>query len=430
MNISKSDELMEVGLDWQVMLKLGVSAACGLVALWGVLTTEAVRRILLSIPASLLTLMLLLAIPSALSGYSDSALPATLINFSYVVFVATSLIYLQEKAFFYAIVLGSMAACGLAWMLYFFAPEYGVFQEFLGSVTVERLGGHAHPNSVGRTAAIGLLASVALWRDRRISSPITFWLIAGFALTIVFTLSRTVMIGTVIALGMMFLDRLKTRAGLQWILLACFGGLLVIFLLVASGNEGDTIARMAGSVSKTGDTTELTTGTGRVDIWAEAIRLISEKPVTGYGFGAAQSLMIEYSQSTHNMFLHAAMVAGVFAGGIMICLALWLINVMINGQFRPVSALAVFILISGIFEDTVLETFPGPATFSFFVCCLCPLQRSREEESAVFEDDDSEPDGSKPNHREPASHEPSNHEPSNHEKDEEAESFDRPRNPR
>ncbi|QDT12598.1 O-Antigen ligase [Planctomycetes bacterium K23_9] len=388
LNMSKEGELMEVGLDWQVALKLAVSAFSAMLGLWGVLTTTGVRRVLLSIPACILILILLLAFPSALSGFSPSALPATLINLSYVAFIATCLAYLKEKTFFYAIVLGTLAACGFAWILYFLMPEFGVFKEFLGSVTVERLGGHAHPNSVGRTAAIGLLASAALWRDRRISTPIAFWLVLAFSVTIAFTISRTVIGGTGIALAALFMDRLKTRAGIQWMMLGGFVGLLALFLLIASGNEGDTIAKLAGSVSKTGDSTELTTGTGRVAIWAEAIRLISEKPITGYGFGAAQALMLDFSQSTHNMFLHAAMVAGVVAGALMICLALWLVNVAFAGEFRPISALAIFVLISGLFEDTVLETFPGPATLSFFVCCLCPLRRHENAQDTIVDSDE------------------------------------------
>ncbi len=372
---------MEVGLDWQVLLKLGISGLSALIAGWGFLTTGTVRRLLTTIPAAALVLILLLAFPSALSGFSDSALPATVINLCYIVFVATCLVYLKEKSFFYAIVLGSLAACGFAWTLYFFVPEFGVFKEDLGSVIVERLGGHSHPNSVGRTAAIGLLAATALWRDRRISTPITFWLILIFVLTIGFTISRTVIVGTLLALSMLFLDRLKTRAGIQWLLLLSFSGLLMIFLLIATGNEGSTLSKLAGSVSKTGDTTELTSGTGRAEIWSEAIRVISEKPLTGFGFGAAQELLLDYSQSTHNMFLHAAMISGVFGAGLMVCLALWLLNVSINSQFRPISALAIFVLVSGFFEDTVLETFPGPATLSFFIACLCPIRRAEEEEA-------------------------------------------------
>ena len=376
---------MEVGLDWQVLLKLGVSGLTAIIAAWGFLTTGTVRRLLTTIPAAVLVLILLLAFPSALSGFSSSALPATVINLCYIVFIATCLVYLKEKSLFYGIVLGSLAACGFAWTLYFVVPDFGVFKENLGSVIVERLGGHSHPNSVGRTAAVGLLAATALWRDRRISTPITFWLILIFVLTIGFAISRTVIVGTLLALALLFLDRLKTRAGIQWLLLLSIAGLLMIFLLIATGNEGSTLSKLAGSVSKTGDTAELTSGTGRAVIWAESIRVISEKPLTGFGFGAAQELLLDYSQSTHNMFLHAAMISGVFGAGLMVCLALWLLNVSFNSQFRAVSALAIFVLVSGFFEDTVLETFPGPATLSFFIACLCPVGRA-EADGKTFVD--------------------------------------------
>jgi len=399
MNLSQEGELMKVGLDWQVALKLAVSAFSGLLAVWGVLTTAGVRRVLQSIPACLLIAILLLAFPSALSGYSASALPATLINLSYVAFIATCLVFLKEKTLFHAIVWGTLLACAFAWFLYIFVPSYGVFQEFLGSVTVQRLGGHSHPNSVGRTAAIGFLCVAALWRERGLSTPVAFALLILFAMTIVFTLSRTVMAGTAIAVGVLYLDWLKTKAGIQWLLVGAFVGLLGIFFLIASGNEGDTLSKFAGSVSKTGDTSELTSGTGRVDIWAEAIRVIGQQPITGYGFGAAQELLVDYSQATHSMFLHAAMISGVFGGGLMICLAIWLLHVGFNGQFRPISALAIFIFISGLVEDTVMETFPGPATLVFYVACLCPMIRRGFDRHSTVAQNTVNQDGDHDGHR-------------------------------
>ena len=67
-------------------------------------------------------------------------------------------------------------------------------------------------------------------------------------------------------------------------------------------------------VTKTGDVTELTSATGRTEIWAEAIRLIGERPLTGYGLNSSPALMEDFSYHTHNLVLHATFSGGVVAG--------------------------------------------------------------------------------------------------------------------
>ena len=235
----------------------------------------------------------------------------------------------------------------------------------------------AHPNSVGRTAAIGIIALISLAHQKRIGQLPALTLGALLFATIVWTVSRTAMAACIAGVLVMFVDQLRSRGGLNLIVAGTFSAMIAVFALGMIGKEDRLTDKIVGSVSKTGDAAELATGTGRVEIWAETIRLVGERPVTGYGFGAGPELLLDFSQSPHNMYLHAAVIGGVAAGALMVIIGLWLVNICMTGDYKIVRALAVFVLISGLFEETVLETFPGPATLAWLVCCLHPLRMPR-----------------------------------------------------
>ncbi len=370
MNISSDGALLEVNLDWQVMSKLFVSGMTGLLGIWGVLTSREVRRTLLTLRSAAIVLILVLGIPAGLSGFSQSALPSLAINFAYLMMVATALCYLRTSGCVIALLMGSAVLCGLSFVLYLGFPAYGVFEENLGSVTVRRMSGMSHPNSVGRVAAIGLLLAIAARKTRHITFPTFGVLFVLFSLGMAFTLSRTSIVACIIGIGFLYLDKVRSRLGIQLLTLAAALFLGAVFFLLISGSESSLADKVVGSVAKTGDASELTSGTGRAEIWTESIRLLGQRPLTGYGIGAAQSVLEEYSQSTHNMFLHAAMVSGIGGMLLMMGLAIHLLRIAFIGKYRIVGALAAVIMVSGIFEDTVLETFPGVGTILFFFCCL------------------------------------------------------------
>ena len=387
--ISTGEDLMEVGLDWQVMLKLGISGVTCLLGAWGVLTSPKARRFLMTLPIGGVFVILALGIPAAFSGYSDAALPSLLINVAYIFMVATCMAYLRISGVLVAVLVGGLLTCIFSWVLYVGFPAYGVFEENLGSVTVKRLSGMSHPNSVGRSAAITLLVLFAVRKVQLLTSPSTIILVGFLALTLAFTVSRTSMASVAIGLAFLHLDKVRSRSGIQLLALGAIGFLSVVFLLIMTGSEGALGEKVVGSVAKTGDASELTSGTGRAEIWAETIRLIKEKPLTGYGIGAAQDLLDEFSQSAHNMVLHAGMISGVGGMLMMLALIIYLIRIGFRGKNRIVAAIAMLLVVSGMLEDTVLETFPGPGTLLFYLCCMYPLyisSNSDDDEETLMQE--------------------------------------------
>ncbi|MEM9589476.1 MAG: O-antigen ligase family protein [Planctomycetota bacterium] len=138
-------------------------------------------------------------------------------------------------------------------------------------------------------------------------------------------------------------------------------------------SQRDSALSMALSLgTKTGDISELTSATGRTEIWAEAIRLIGERPWTGYGLNSAPLFMADYSAHTHNLLLHVTFSAGVFAGMIAIVLLLWNLFRGLRSNEPLIRVVSVFVLISGVFEDTVLETFPISSTILWLVVLMTP----------------------------------------------------------
>lgn len=372
---------MEVGLDWQVMIKLLVSGFASVMGLWGLMELPQARRAVMSLPAMAILTILVFALPASLTGSSMSSLPATLINIAYVAVIASAIVSLGWQQILVAVLVGVGAASIGSWLMYFFIPSYGIYPEFLGNVTVERLGGMSHPNMVGRSAGVGILISFGLWRNRKITLMLFGVLLAMFAVTLIYSVSRTAMIATFIGLITMHLQQFKTRDGLRVIAAGLFFLLVGVIALGMTGKEATVLEKFGSSVSKTGDSRELTTGTGRSEIWLASIDLIKESPVTGYGFGAAQELLEDHSQSTHNIVLNAALISGVVGGIIMFGLYILLFFIAVNSRIPAIATLAVFLMVSGLVEDTVLETFPAAGTMMWILCCLLPIREQPSDET-------------------------------------------------
>lgn len=126
-----------------------------------------------------------------------------------------------------------------------------------------------HPNLIGFEFAIAALFSVYLAQQNRIWA----WVAAGFAITMVRTLSKGTIVGFLFA-GIYYLLRglkvsSKTRiyiGAASAAVLACFWGLLEAYLdLYAQGSNLETL-------------------TGRTYIWSQSLELAMDKPWFGHGF--------------------------------------------------------------------------------------------------------------------------------------------------
>jgi exopolysaccharide production protein ExoQ len=369
-----------VGLDSVVLIKLMLAASCGMIGLVGSAFDPVARRSLLSAPGVLLTMLALVFLVTSIFALEEMARVcqvAAVIYCCYLLFVPTAIRTLGMDRFLNLILIGLIINLLVGWVIYIAIPSVGVFEEVLPNKTiVPRMGGLGHPNSVGRIGILSVMLVTArmlrLKGQGKNAGIGVWWMVTILGLASVYAASsRTAVVAGGAAIGFLMVDRLFSRAGVTAAVgaaaLVLFGG---VGAALISGN--DLGGRLISAVTKTGDVRELTSATGRTEIWAEAIRLIGQRPITGYGLNSAPALMEDFSYHTHNMVLHAAFSGGLLAGFLAILCLIWNFTKGLPSDLPIIRAVSMFILVSSIFEDTVLETFAGPSTVLWIAVMLIP----------------------------------------------------------
>jgi O-antigen ligase len=139
-------------------------------------------------------------------------------------------------------------------------------------------------------------------------------------------------------------------------------GLVAGAWLLADGSRREQLGR---SVSRSGDTEELATVTGRTAIWEVALRNVGDRPLTGVGAGSTPEVFasappdgrIEYFEVVHG---HDLWVQLALSGGIpaVVLVALGGVGYARRAARRPIrdrEALVLAIVIQGLTEDVVAE---------------------------------------------------------------------------
>jgi O-antigen ligase len=265
----------------------------------------------------------------------------------------------------------------IAWLLYWWMPELGVYMEATGvqGLEIARMHGMGHPNALGRSASIFALICLAGYRQRHFSWPLAAWGVVFGWVTIWASLSRTALVACLLSILVFHRALFRHR----WVLVG-FGPLCLlvvaglIFIDSYYGLEQVT-TRVLTNASKTGDADEIFSVTGRTEIWAYSWQLIKDRPWLGYGSGTSPLLLQDYSHQTHNILLNPMLSLGV-GGGMIV--GLWLLlNAVwaLKTEVHAVSAICIFILISGVTENTILPTYPETCTLAWLLISFWPYLR-------------------------------------------------------
>ncbi|MEO1527333.1 MAG: O-antigen ligase family protein [Planctomycetota bacterium] len=362
-----------------VLLKLGSAGFACLVGAWGLICSRRVRGLFLSLPGLALSSLALVFLITSMVAFGDSAnisRACALILISYLAFAATSLTTVGIRHLVTACLVGQTLFLCAAWCAFLLFPSFGQFHEYTGAeTTVARMGGLAHPNGIGREAAVLLLLALATFRSTAVSE-LSRWKGLGLTfviglsiLTMAMTISRTSVLASAAGIAMLFFDRLYSRRGM----VLALSGLVLLFggLIGSAVVSRDSVTEsMAQSLTKSGDVKELTSLTGRTRIWAEAIEWISQRPLTGYGLDSAASVMSKESVGTHNLFLHVTFSGGVFAGLLMLALFFVTFLLAIKSRDPLARGIATFVLVAGLVEDTLFPSFPGTLTLLWMTLLL------------------------------------------------------------
>ena len=371
-----------VALDWPVAIKLVIAAACAVMGMIGAVVDPRVRGALFSGPGLILVLLAIVFACTAIIALPEVAnvsRAASLIYIGYLMFIPTAFAVLGLRTIIIASLVGMVINLAMNWGLYLFVPELGIHEEFLGDEKfLSRMGGLGHPNAIARVGVLGGLLSLAMLRSRELAPRlpggrvVLLAIIVLGVLTAGATFSRTAIVAGMVSAFLLLSDKVASREGMSLVfagLVVLIGGLITFELVSGGGMLGDSLL---SATTKTGTVEELTSATGRTDIWGEAIRLICERPITGWGLNSAPVMMENFSRHTHNLLLHATFCGGVFAGFLVLCLLLWNLFFGLTSDEPLVRAISMYVLVSGVFEDTVLDTFSSPSTLLWILVLLHP----------------------------------------------------------
>lgn len=356
----------EVGdktLDFQILLKLAVWGVAGAISLFNF------RGFWRNLNISLLPWTALLLMFLVSTAYSPEPLLTAISAVSLLVvlmFAITAINILGETQFIVCVILAAFLFMTASLVLYFVAPEFAKVTTQVGSEMVTRAAGFApQPNILGRMAAFAILLSFIY---RKEVSARAFWLplltiMVGLA-CLILTQSRTALIAVAIGGGLYWLLRSGRRWFVPALLVVAAGAVVVVT---------PDLEVLAGALARSGKATEIYTATNRIYIWRASWDAVMVKPIFGWGYSAAATVLAPYAvkvQSTngialffvphpHNALLQVLVSTG-FVGGVLFVLA-WAANLwgLIKAKHLKGLAILVYWTITGVTE---LAGFTGVAS--------------------------------------------------------------------
>lgn len=238
-----------------------------------------------------------------------------------------------------------------------------------------------HPNLLAQHAALLVLALLSA-RDAKLVGPrasLVVFLAAGLAL--VLSGSRVTVIATAVA---WLVPSLRDRGMLRQTVMALVGLVILGLGLKTLGTMPD-LGDLLGGLSRSGSASEITTLTGRTDLWAIAWEHFLEHPLLGWGFNGTERLMADSVGRTfegnavnaHNVVLQSLMTLGLCGSLLVAGLFAVLIMRSVSRPDATRDRFVIYLLILGTGEAEPLSV---PMTMSFLLFwCLARDASMRAE---------------------------------------------------
>lgn len=384
-HVDLASENDKVGLDSTVMVKLGLLGLGGIYGFLGFVCEPKVRKVLFSSPVGWMTFIFGLFCVSVLFSPTKAESLASTISIACVLLLTvTAIVRIGVYQVLDAIFLAMSAFIFFSWVAFLVFPEIGIFDEPItdGEFT-RRMGGLAHPNTLGQFAGLTIVIGCLLYYYRNYRS---WWRVLIIALAVgalVGSLSRTSYLATALAIGVIFRNQLLKQ---KWVIYAAWLGVLGIVGIVLLSfvvDLSDVIGSKLAMVSKSGDAEELTSGTGRSEIWSYTIELIGRRPLTGYGAATSKIYLQDYSLYTHNLILNIAFSTGIIGAFAAVAMCLGRIVALFKSYHPFGDAMVVFILVNGLMENVIFSILAGfPTIIWVFGMCVRKVENLENEQLA------------------------------------------------
>ena len=362
----------DTGLDAQSLIKFAVWATCFALLPWAWKHVKGALRHPTSLALFLFGIWAIAtATYSITPGYTLAAGVAFLGLWCVATDAGARLTVGQGLAWVLMALAGALA---ISLVLYFVAPDRSMTPMENGRLL--RLSGiFGSPNNLGRAAALAALLVAVNWlygiRRWRLLLALLTLPTAGACLYL--SGSRASLGGMVAGLYVIAANRWPwptfsaTCAGMT-------AGLIALFLPI-------TFSDLVALLSRSGSASELTTFTGRTEIWAWVMSAIEREPVLGYGFATTRVLIPEGYQgpygwtttSAHNMWLQAWITTGAIGAVLVILSQLASLRDMVARPLPARDAVFAFVTVVGLMEAGALG--PSVNLLTFFWLWAAGLQQ-------------------------------------------------------
>jgi O-antigen ligase len=159
-------------------------------------------------------------------------------------------------------------------------------------------------------------------------------------------------------------------------------GLLLFAALIPFGQDF-----LLKAVSRSGDVGEVTSFTGRTDIWYAVLKLVELQPLTGYGYASSVFVLPQYANEigfttshAHNVMLQLLLTTG-WIGVLLFTLSVAGVALRaVVYRDRIAFGMMAFVLLNGITESSGFTTLANICSLAFGIAVSLPAQRMRSHD--------------------------------------------------
>jgi O-antigen ligase len=373
-------------VDFQVIIKIGLWITVMIVALihvrkWASLVFQ---------PVNLPWILFLawLIVTTVVSQNPIYSLVSAFTVVACVIFCAYIFSVFDTFSIFITILAAIVLFCIVSIIVYFAIPEFGhyvywVNQERFISPRLAGIAGSA--NNMALVAGFGLVVVGLYARELHqvswIVVPIVV-IICGTAL--VMTNSRMPLAMTVIILSATYI--------LSWRRLYAAVFLISIALLLVAAVLPFGQELLLKTISRSGDVGEVTSVTGRTEIWYAVLKLAELQPLTGYGYASSVFVLPQHANDVgfttshaHNLILQLLLTTGWIG---VILFALSIVGVIVRASLhrdRVTFCMLAFVLLNGITESSGFTTLANACTLAFAIAVTFPSAQAEYQYDFAYQ---------------------------------------------